>query len=65
MKRFLTCLALALTAGFAHAQNLDDLSLAVTTVADSAHFYYYVNYYPKLGQWDIKKARAKEYGYVS
>ena len=65
MKRFLICMALALTAGLASAQDLYNLGLALNTVADSSHFFYYVNYYPKLGQWDIKKARAKEYGYFS
>lgn len=65
MKRFLICLALALTGGIAMAQDLNDIHLALNTVPDSNHFYYYVNMYPKLGRWDIKKARAKEYGYCS
>lgn len=65
MKRFLFCLAFALTAALASAQDLNDLHIALNTPPDSAHFYYYVNVYPQIGQWDIKKARAKEYGYFS
>ncbi|MBO4679140.1 MAG: hypothetical protein J5626_05670 [Lachnospiraceae bacterium] len=65
MKKLFVCLA-ALAAGFfAKAQDLNDIHLALTTVQDSAHFYYYVNMYPKLGQWDIKRTRPKEYGYFS
>ena len=65
MKRILLCMALALTAGFAYAQDLNDIHIGLNTVMDSSHFYYYVNMYPKLGQWDIKKTRPKEYGYFS
>lgn len=58
-------MALALTAGFAYAQDLNDIHIGLNTVMDSSHFYYYVNMYPKLGQWDIKKTRPKEYGFYS
>lgn len=62
MKRLILSAALALIAGLACAQDLNDIHIALNTAPDSANFYYYVNIYPKLGQWDIKKARAKEYG---
>ena len=62
MKKLLLSAVLALAAGLAYAQDLSDIHIALNTAPDSNHFYYYVNIYPKLGQWDIKKARAKEYG---
>lgn len=65
MRKLLLIAALALFGSMAMAQDLDDLRIGLNTVPDSAHFYYYINMYPKLGQWDIKKARAKEYGLVS
>lgn len=65
MKRLLLTAALALAGSLAIAQDLNDIHLALNTVQDSSHFYYYINMYPKLGQWDIKKARAKEYGFLS
>lgn len=65
MKRLLLIAALALAGSLAMAQDLNDIHIALNTVPDSTHFYYYVNMYPKLGQWDIKRARSKEYGLVS
>ena len=65
MKRILLTMALALAAGLTYAQDLNDIHIALNTVQDPNHYYYYINVYPKLGQWDIKKARAKEYGYHS
>jgi len=65
MKKSLLIAGMLLLGGIAGAQNLNDITLAMNTVQDSAHFYYYINFYPQLGQWDIKKHRAKEYGSFS